>query len=104
VALVWRAGQRTAIHSHACWGVVGVHEGREQERSFRLSGGRVVETGRRTMSGGDVTVVGAGDHDIHEVRNADDGVTISLHVYGLDYRAAGSSILHTFDEQTILTA
>lgn len=51
------------------------------------------------MRVGDVAVLDAGDDDIHEVRNAGDGVTISLHVYGLDYRAAGSSILRTFAEQ-----
>src|SRR4051794_16623279 len=44
VALVWRPGQRTSIHSHTSWCVVGVHQGREQERSFRLVGDRVVET------------------------------------------------------------
>jgi predicted metal-dependent enzyme (double-stranded beta helix superfamily) len=98
VALVWRPGQRTPIHSHASWCVVGVHEGCEQERSFRLAGGSVVETGRRTLLAGDVVAVAAGDDDIHEVRNAGTGVTISLHVYGLDYRAAGSSILRTFLE------
>jgi len=97
VALVWRPGQRTPIHSHASWCVVGVHEGSEQERSFRLAGGRVVETGRRTMISGEVAALAVGDDDIHEVRNAGPGVTISLHVYGLDYRAARSSVLRTFE-------
>jgi len=98
VALVWRPGQRTSIHSHASWCVVGVHEGCEQERSFRLADGFAVETERRTMLAGDVAAVAAGDDDVHEVRNSGTGVTISLHVYGLDYRAAGSSILRTFAE------
>src|SRR4051794_28720676 len=61
VALVWRPGQRTPVHSHASWCVVGVHKGSEQERSFRLSGGRALETGRRTMVAGDVAVLDAGD-------------------------------------------
>jgi predicted metal-dependent enzyme (double-stranded beta helix superfamily) len=75
-----------------------VHEGCEQERSFQLTGGRAVETGRRTMVAGDVTALAAGDDDIHEVRNAGSGVTLSLPVYGLDHRAASSSILRTFAE------
>ena len=99
VALVWRPGQRTPVHSHASWCVVGVHQGREQERSFAVAGGRAVEIDRRTMLVGDVAALDAGDDDIHEVRNAGHGETISLHVYGLDYRAAGSSILRTFVEQ-----
>lgn len=101
VALVWRPGQRTPIHSHASWCVVGVHAGCEQERSFVLAGGRAVETDRRTMVVGDVGALDPGDGDIHEVRNAGHGVTISLHVYGLDYCAAGSSILRTFAESPI---
>ena len=35
VALVWRPGQRTPIHSHRSWCAVAVHEGREVERTFR---------------------------------------------------------------------
>ncbi len=99
VALVWRPGQRTPIHSHASWCVVGVHEGCEQERSFRLVDGRPVETGRRTMVAGDVAALDAGDDDIHEVRNAGHSVIVSLYVYGLDYRATGSSILRSFGEE-----
>ena len=99
---MWRPGQRTPIHSHASWCVVGVHEGCEQERSFRLAGGRAVETDRRTMLVGDVAALDAGDDDIHEVRNAGDGVTISLHVYGLDYRAAG--IQHPADVRRATTS
>src|SRR4051812_13621841 len=60
VALVWRPGQRTPIHSHASWCVVGVHEGREQERSFRHLGTGVVESSRRTMVAGDVAWLDAG--------------------------------------------
>jgi predicted metal-dependent enzyme (double-stranded beta helix superfamily) len=103
VALVWRPGQRTPIHSHASWCVVGVHEGCEQERSFVLAEGQAVEAGRRTMVTGDVAALDAGDDDIHEVRNAARGITISLHVYGLDYRATGSSILRTFTQAPMTT-
>ena len=31
VAAVWRPGQRTAVHDHVCWCVVGVHLGEEHE-------------------------------------------------------------------------
>src|SRR4051794_19147809 len=67
VALVWRPGQRTPIHSHASWCVVGVHEGRELERTFRLVDGRAREVERRVIGAGDVVACDAGDDDIHEV-------------------------------------
>jgi len=105
VALVWRPGQRTAIHSHASWCVVGVHQGRELERSFRrLDDERVVEVARRPMAAGDVAWLPEGDDDIHDVANAADGTTISIHVYGLDYRTLGSSIARTFTEAVPVAA
>jgi predicted metal-dependent enzyme (double-stranded beta helix superfamily) len=39
-----------------------------------------------------------GEQDIHDVANADAATTISIHVYGLDYAAAGSSILDVYAE------
>ena len=35
VALVWLPGQRTPIHDHVSWCVVGVYEGRERETRYR---------------------------------------------------------------------
>jgi predicted metal-dependent enzyme (double-stranded beta helix superfamily) len=105
VALVWRPGQRTAIHSHASWCVVGVHRGRELERSFRrLDDDRVVEVARRPMAAGEVAWLQEGDDDIHDVANAAEDITISIHVYGLDYRSRGSSIATTFTEAVPIAA
>ena len=36
-ALVWQPGQWTPIHDHGTWGVVGVHEGALEERSYMRS-------------------------------------------------------------------
>ena len=36
VAAVWRPGQRTPIHDHIAWCVVGVHRGVEHEIRYRL--------------------------------------------------------------------
>src|SRR5215216_1646556 len=46
VALVWLPGQRTPIHDHVSWCVVGVYEGRERETHYRHDDrGRLVPTG-----------------------------------------------------------
>jgi predicted metal-dependent enzyme (double-stranded beta helix superfamily) len=100
VALVWRPGQRTSIHSHRSWCVVGVHQGLEEERSFGLSerdGAPALEIQEvRRYGPGSVTWLSRED-EIHDVANVGDSLAISLHVYGLDYRRYGSSILDTFD-------
>jgi predicted metal-dependent enzyme (double-stranded beta helix superfamily) len=100
VALVWRPGQRTPIHSHQSWCVVGVHEGLEEERSFS----RVDRDGQPALALDEVHRFGTGrvtwaaaEDDIHDVANIGTTTAISLHVYGLDYRQLGSSILETFD-------
>ena len=98
VALVWQPGQRTPIHSHRSWCVVGVHEGRELERSFRVAAGGLVQVDEHVLEQGHVTWLLRDERDIHDVANADVTTTISIHVYGLDYAAAGSSILDVYAE------
>ncbi len=53
VALVWRAGQQTAIHDHRCWGAVAVLQGAEHETLYSFASevdGRLPQLtpGRRT--------------------------------------------------------
>jgi len=100
VALVWLPGQRTSIHSHRSWCVVGVHEGVEEERTFSL----VEHDGASALALEDVRRYGPGavtwldaEEEIHDVTNGGSSTAISLHVYGLDYRRDGSSILAAFD-------
>ena len=97
---VWRPGQRTSVHSHRSWCVVGVHEGVEEERTFtrvRSEVGDALELAEvRQYPAGSITWL-ATEEEIHDVTNVGDSVAVSLHVYGLDYRHHGSSILETFD-------
>jgi len=96
VALVWLAGQHTPIHDHLAWCVVGVHEGVEHEIRYRRARGRLVPTGTGVNRTGSVAGL-APPGDIHLVRNPGPGPAISLHVYGADLRATGSSIRRTYD-------
>jgi 3-mercaptopropionate dioxygenase len=108
VALVWRPGQRTPIHDHVAWCVVGVLKGVEREVRFRLvddGGAQALESvGEVEAHPGHVeAIVPGGDDDIHLVEAAGDGLTISIHVYGADIEARGSSILRRFDHLPVLT-
>jgi predicted metal-dependent enzyme (double-stranded beta helix superfamily) len=97
VALVWRPGQRTPIHSHRSWCVVGVHRGVEEERTFGvLPHGTIELADVRRYPPGAVTWL-ADETEVHDVANAGSEVAISLHVYGLDYRRLGSSILDVYE-------
>jgi predicted metal-dependent enzyme (double-stranded beta helix superfamily) len=100
VALVWLPGQRTPIHDHVSWCVVGTLRGAEEEICYRL----VDDDGPTYLEPVHTTVNRAGEvayltppGDIHEVRGVEEGVTISLHVYGADIARLGTSIRRRYD-------
>ncbi|MGF1425443.1 cysteine dioxygenase [Kitasatospora sp. LaBMicrA B282] len=100
VALVWLPGQATRIHDHTAWCVVGTYLGAEQETAFRLAD----RDGRAVLEPVATTVLPAGTvthltppGDIHLVRNATTGKVVSLHVYGTDVSARGTSIRRVYD-------
>jgi 3-mercaptopropionate dioxygenase len=88
---VWRPGQRTAIHDHVAWWVVGVHRGEEHETRYRLVGDHLVEDGHTVGPCGEVTVL-IPPGDIHAVVNDGPTTAASLHVYGPDLRDRGTSV------------
>ena len=107
VALVWLPGQRTAIHDHVSWCVVGVYEGQERETRYRAveAGGRrhLEETGSIDALPGHVEVIVPSDEaDIHAVTAVGDTPTISIHVYGADIERRGTSIYRRFDDWPVL--
>lgn len=85
VSFVWGPGQSTPIHDHRVWGLVGVLRGAEIVEGFaRDDGGALLAQGdAHRLEAGSVDAFGPAIGDIHRVSNArDDGVSISIHVYG----------------------
>ncbi|MFH8224525.1 cysteine dioxygenase [Streptomyces sp. NPDC018057] len=100
VALVWLPGQRTSVHDHVSWCVTGVHEGREHERRYRLTGegaaAGLVATEEVVNEQGDVCGF-APPGDIHRVWNGGTGKAVSLHIYGADIGRLGSSVRRVYE-------
>lgn len=96
VSFVWGPGQRTPIHDHCTWGVIGMLRGEEIGRPYRLDSGRVVPDGpEERLVPGQTMRVSPSIGDIHTVRNAfDDRISISIHVYGADI---GRQKRHVYD-------
>jgi predicted metal-dependent enzyme (double-stranded beta helix superfamily) len=102
VALVWLPGQRTPIHDHVSWCVVGVYRGVEREVHYRL----VDRNGRRALTpvgefdatAGHVEALVPPAENIHSVAATGEQKTISIHVYGADIERLGSSIHRRFDD------
>ena len=95
-AMVWLPGQQTPVHDHVSWCVTGVLQGAEDEEIFALGTAFLAEITRRRNPAGTVTGF-APPGDIHRVRNAGDGIAVSMHVYGADLPTLGSSIRRVYD-------
>lgn len=95
VAVVWLPGQITPVHDHLAWCAFGVIQGVEHEELFRLDGERLLPVGAAANRAGEVSGF-APPGDIHRVRNAGEGVAISLHVYGADVTATGGSVRRVY--------
>ncbi|MFE3453420.1 cysteine dioxygenase [Nonomuraea sp. NPDC059194] len=96
VAVVWQPGHETVIHDHVAWCTFGVLTGNEHETLYRDMGDHLVEIGRADNPPGDVSGF-APPGDIHKVRNTSDEIGISLHVYGADLSASGTSVRRIYD-------
>ncbi len=84
VSFVWAHDQRTPVHNHTVWGLVGILRGAERCYEFVLNNGFVMPNGHsHIMHAGDIEAVSPTLGDWHRVSNADpSGVTVSIHVYG----------------------
>ena len=105
VSFVWLPGQRTSIHDHRCWCVVGVWRGFERETSYDFgrdaAGEFLVRRDSHYGGRGAVSVLVPPDEDIHVVENAGQDVAISVHVYGDDIGVHGSSVNRVFSEELV---
>lgn len=85
VSFVWGPGQKTPIHDHTVWGIIGMLRGAEcGQRYERDAAGRLTAQGaEETLRPGDIDIVSPSRGDIHVVRNAfADKVSVSIHLYG----------------------
>ncbi len=83
VSFVWGPGQKTPVHNHRVWGLVGVLRGGELSTNFTEQDGKLIPGETELLTPGRVVAVSPTLGDIHQISNAyDDAVSISIHVYG----------------------
>jgi predicted metal-dependent enzyme (double-stranded beta helix superfamily) len=99
VSFVWGPGQKTPVHDHTVWGLIGMLRGREECTNFaRAASGALRSTGEERLEPGMVGAVSPAIGDIHVVRNGLlDRASISIHVYGANI---GAVRRHVFDAAT----
>jgi predicted metal-dependent enzyme (double-stranded beta helix superfamily) len=89
ISFVWGPGQKSPVHDHQVWGLVGTLQGVELAQSYAApqdpANPPIVQGPERRMVPGDVEVMSPALGDIHRVRNESDSeVAVSIHVYGAD--------------------
>ena len=84
VSFVWGPGQKTPLHNHTVWGMVGQLRGQERSANYYpQADGSFKATESFLCKPGQVATVSPNTHDIHVVENAlSDQTSISIHVYG----------------------
>jgi predicted metal-dependent enzyme (double-stranded beta helix superfamily) len=95
VSFVWGPGQKSPIHDHTVWGIVGILRGAEFEQSYsRTNDGSFVEQGVPVrLEKGEVTAVSPAIGDYHRVSNAlAESPSTSIHVYGANIGAVQRSM------------
>ncbi len=89
VSFVWGPGQRTPVHDHTVWGLIGVLRGAEISQSYTAdSAGTLKPQAVQHLAPGDVAAVSPRVGDIHRVENGfADRTSISIHAYGANIGA-----------------
>lgn len=84
VSFVWGPGQKTPVHNHTVWGMVGQLRGEEKSTPYyRQAEGGFLAGEPSVCTPGQVEMVSPNTHDIHVVENhVPDQTSISIHVYG----------------------
>lgn len=96
VSFVWGPGQKTPVHDHLSWGLVGALRGRERETGYRKQAdGSYRANDSALLLPGQISAVSPRIGDVHEVANdLRDQPSISIHVYGANI---GRVRRHVFD-------
>jgi predicted metal-dependent enzyme (double-stranded beta helix superfamily) len=99
VSFVWGPGQKTPVHDHMVWGLIGMLRGAETETHISTGPtGALVPGHSTTLRPGMIGMVSPSIGDIHVVSNAiPDAPSISIHVYGANI---GMVHRHVFDPAT----
>ncbi|HVC57427.1 MAG TPA: cysteine dioxygenase [Stellaceae bacterium] len=94
VSFVWGPKQRTPVHDHTVWGLIGVLRGAEISQSYTPGAAGLLQPGPvHHLARGEVEAVSPRIGDIHRVENGlADQTSISIHAYGANIGAVARHV------------
>jgi 3-mercaptopropionate dioxygenase len=96
-SLVVPPGQKTPIHDHLAWGIVGLYRGNQDEEIYAPRAGGIDLVRRRPLEPGEHYVLLPPVDDVHCVRTTSDRTSVSIHLLAND---TGCTTRHRFDPET----
>ena len=96
-SLVVPPGEKTPIHDHLAWGLIGIYRGSQNEEIYRPGSDSIELVRKRPLDPGDHYVLLPPLDDVHCVRTTSDTTSVSIHLLAND---TGCVERHTFDEHT----
>lgn len=98
VSFVWGPGQKTPVHDHTVWGLIGMLRGAEMCHEYTVVDGALSAGASHRILPGEIDRVSPTVGDVHKVANAlTERPSISIHVYGANIGAVDR---HVFDAVT----
>jgi predicted metal-dependent enzyme (double-stranded beta helix superfamily) len=98
VSFVWGPGQKTPVHDHTVWSLVGAPRGAEYSQEFEKRSDGLAAGRRVRLVKGDIEELHPDQGDIHRVFNAyADRRSISIDVYDA---TIGAVRRHVFEPET----
>jgi len=96
LAILWRPGQMSPVHSHRAWCALGVHAGTLTETHFEPETGGLEQklrlSGCRQLHPGSTSHGPAHDLSAHRMANLGVEPALSIHVYGTAFARLGSDL------------
>jgi predicted metal-dependent enzyme (double-stranded beta helix superfamily) len=94
VSFVWGVGQKTPVHDHTVWGLIGMLRGAEVSHDYRMNeAGKLEQERVQRLEPGMVAAVSPAIGDIHRVENAlTNRASISIHAYGANIGAVARHV------------
>ena len=98
MSFVWGPGQKTPVHDHTVWGMIGMLRGAEICHEYEAARESIKAITSHQLMPGEIDRVSPTVGDVHKVENAYmDRTSISIHIYGANIGAVSR---HLFDAAT----
>jgi predicted metal-dependent enzyme (double-stranded beta helix superfamily) len=98
--LMWSSGAATPVHGHHVWCTFGVVNGCLNEIRMAEATLGKCDASESRIEAGTTTKDLPGEH-LHQIRNMNDRLCVSIHIYGIDAKRSSSHVNNIFPDSVL---